>query len=155
MAKALITVASLAVLVGTPVATLAGWPPEMQAKLNDADVIYVATRRESGQRSTAAPVWFAEIDGVIWINTSATSHKARRVKRGSPVFVAVEKDGPFVEADAQIVTDGVMANRLGQLYKEKYWIAWMGFFRPSASRVQAGKTVLIKITPEAGGEKKD
>ena len=25
-----------------------------------------------------------------------------------------------------------MAERLGEIYAQKYWIAWLGFFRPSA-----------------------
>jgi len=40
-----------------------------------------------------------------------------------------------------------MADRLGKIYADKYWIAWLGFFRPSGARVEAGKVVLLKLTP--------
>lgn len=145
MGRHLAAVVGLAVVLGPAVLALAAWPPALEAALPDAGLIYVATLRRDGTRSTAAPVWFAEMDGAIWINTGASSHKVRRIRRGSPILVAPKEGGPFVEAAADIVTDGPTAERLGQLYAKKYWIAWMGMFRPRASRVTSGKTVLIRV----------
>jgi general stress protein 26 len=138
----------LLLLSVAPAMVLAALTPEMNAVLKDADLIYVATARKSGSRSKAAPIWFAVIDDAIWINTGATSAKVKRVKRGSPMWFATKQDGPFVEAKAEIVTDGASADRLGEVYRQKYWIAWLGFFRPNAARVASGKTVLIKLTPK-------
>jgi len=84
----------------------------------------------------------------VWIHTGASSHKVKRLQRGSPFFVAPSKNGPFLEVKAEIVRDGVLAERLGEVYRRKYWIAWLGLFRPRASRVLAGETVLIKLTPK-------
>jgi hypothetical protein len=124
------------------------YPPEFVAQLQDTGEIYVATVRKDGTRSTVVPVWFGWMDDAIWFTTSPTSHKAKRITRGSPLFVsAVGKDGPFIKTKAEIIRDGAVADRLGELYKQKYWIAWMGFFRPSASRNESGKTILLRLTP--------
>ncbi len=129
-------------------ALMAAWPPELASVLPSAGVLYVATQRKDGSRSSAAPVWFAIMDGAIWIDTGAASHKVKRLQRGSPLFVAPRKGGPFFEVKAEIVRDGTAADRLGELYRRKYWLAWLGLFRPRASRVLAGETVLIKLMPK-------
>jgi hypothetical protein len=125
-----------------------GFPPEFAVQLTRSKEIYVATLRKDGTRSSAVPVWFGLMDNAIWFTTSPKSHKARRVRRGSPMFVSVQgTDGPFVKTKAEIVKDGALADRLGEIYKEKYWIAWMGFFRPSRARNESGKTILLRLTP--------
>jgi hypothetical protein len=124
------------------------FPPEFVAQLQSASEINVATARKDGTRSSVVPVWFGWMDDAIWFTTSPTSHKAKRIKHGSPLFVsATGKDGPFIKTKAEIVHDGAVADRLGEVYKDKYWIAWMGFFRPSASRNESGKTILLRLTP--------
>ena len=44
-----------------------------------------------------------------------------------------------------------LVERLGDEYAKKYWIAWLGFFRPRAARVSSGKTVVVKVVPKADG----
>ena len=125
-----------------------GFPPQVVSALQRLDEIHVATVRKDGSRSEPAPVWFAFVDGAIWFTTGPDSHKARRVGKGSPMFVSVDgKKGPYIETRAEIVNDSAMADRLGKIYADKYWIAWLGFFRPSGARVEAGKVVLLKLTP--------
>ena len=125
-----------------------GFPPDFVARLKQCKEIYVATLRKDGNRSNAVPVWFGFMDDAIWFTTGPQSHKARRVRRGSPLLVSVDgKGGPFVQTIATIVKDGALAERLGELYNEKYWIAWLGFFRPSRARNDSGKTVLLRLTP--------
>lgn len=134
---------------------LQGVPLEMAEKLADAKEIHVATQRKDGTRSRTAPVWFGVMDGSLWFTTSPETYKGKRIRRGSPVFVSVTgKDGPFVAMKAEIVRDGEAAEKLGALYKKKYWIAWLGFFRPRRERVLSGQTLLIRLTPmEEGGER--
>ncbi|GIW44817.1 MAG: hypothetical protein KatS3mg077_2099 [Candidatus Binatia bacterium] len=130
-----------------------GLPLEMAEKLVEAKQIYVATQRKDGSRSEAAPVWFGIMEGCIWFTTSPDSHKGKRIRRGSPVFVSVEgKKGPFVRLRAEIVKDGEKAEALGKIYERKYWLAWLGFFRPSGERVQSGKVLLIRLLPEEASE---
>ncbi len=125
-----------------------GVPPQFAQHLARNKEIYVATRRKDGSRSDPTPVWFGMMDGAIWFTTSPTSWKAKRIRRGSPIFVSVEgKRGPFLEMKAEIILDGDKAEQLGKVYDQKYWIAWMGFFRPSKARNESGKTILLKLTP--------
>lgn len=125
-----------------------GFAPDFVARLKRCKEIYVATERKDGSRSKAVPVWFGLMDDAVWFTTGPQSHKARRVRRGSPLFVSVEgKDGPFIRTQATVVKDGSLAERLGEIYNDKYWIAWLGFFRPSRARNDSGKTVLLRLTP--------
>jgi hypothetical protein len=48
---------------------------------------------------------------------------------------------------AEIVKDGAIADRLGEMYAQKYWMAWLGMFRPSHDKLEAGEDVLIHLTP--------
>ena len=124
------------------------FPPDFVAHLQQSQEIYVATARKDGTRSKVVPVWFGVIDNAIWFTTDPKSYKGRRLKQGSPMFVSAEgKDGPFIKAQADIVDDPVMADRLGEMYSQKYWIAWAGFFRPSRARIESGKVVLVRLTP--------
>lgn len=126
-----------------------GLPLDMAEKLAESKHIYVATQRKDGSRSEAAPVWFGIMEGAVWFTTSPDSHKGKRIRRGSPVFLSVEgKKGPFVRMRAEIVRDGNKAEALGKIYERKYWIAWFGFFRPSHERVESGKALLVRLVPE-------
>lgn len=129
-----------------------GLPPDFAEHLSRNKQIHVATQRKDGSRSTPAPVWFGVMEGAIWFTTSPTSFKAKRIKRGSPVFVSVDgKRGPFVKMKAEIIRDGDQAEKLGQIYDRKYWIAWLGFFRPSKDRNESGKTILLRLSPDPDG----
>jgi general stress protein 26 len=139
----------MVVLAGTAMADeTRSFPPEFMNQLNHSKQIYVATERKNGTRSTVVPVWFGVIDNAIWFATLPNNYKAKRVKRGSPMYISVEgKDGPFLKAKAEIVRDGAMAERLGKIYSRKYWIAWLGMFRPSREKIESGKNLLIRLTP--------
>jgi len=45
------------------------------------------------------------------------------------------------------VQDPAVAARMAPFYDRKYWISWLGFFRPRPARVGAGQTVIVKATP--------
>jgi len=145
--------AAVALLVMTAMAAPearadAAFAPQFVQQLQAAKEIYVATQRKDGSRSQVVPVWFGYMDGAVWFTTSPTSHKGKRVKSGSPMFVsATGPDGPFIRCKAAIVKDPQAAEQLGAMYSQKYWIAWLGLFRPSRSRVESGKVILLKLTP--------
>lgn len=123
-------------------------PPATEAALQGADLIYVATRRKSGALSEISPIWFAYVDGKIFFTTAPTSWKAKRIATGSPLYIWVgAEDGPFLEGAAAPVTDAAFIDRMGEVYAEKYWIAWLGLFKPRSDRVAAGKTVAYLVTP--------
>ena len=119
------------------------------AALKTEKEIYVATKRKSGEWSKAAPIWFVYDGEAVYFTTSPTAYKAKRIKRGSPVRVWVgSNDGPSFTGKAEIVEDSAIVARMGEAYGQKYWIAWLGLFRPRVDRVEAGKTVAVKVTPE-------
>jgi nitroimidazol reductase NimA-like FMN-containing flavoprotein (pyridoxamine 5'-phosphate oxidase superfamily) len=123
---------------------------EIKAMLTSESYIYVATRRLNGEWSTAAPVWFMYDGEAVYFSTSPSSHKAHRIHRGSPVRVWVgQKDGPVFEGETQLVKDRVTVERMSEVYRQKYWIARFGLFRPRPARVASGKTVVVKVTPVA------
>jgi len=118
--------------------------------LRSAKQIYVATRRADGSPSKVVPVWFLLDGDAIYFTTGPGSHKARRIARGSALLVWVGRpDGPHFVGRAELVRDPAVAARMAPLYDRKYWISWLGFFRPRPERVQAGKTVIVKVTPAA------
>ena len=124
------------------------FPPAAADALRRAKQIWVATRRRDGSASRAVPVWFMFDGDAIWFTTGPASHKARRVARGSPLLVWVgAPDGPHLEARAELVRDPAVAARMAPVYDRKYWISWLGFFRPRPARVGAGQTVIVKATP--------
>jgi hypothetical protein len=120
----------------------------IEATLHSADLIYVATQRRNGERSTAAPIWFFyRGDGELFFTTSPASWKAKRIARKSPLFINVGRaNGPALVGAAREVTDANLVDRMGQAYAKKYWIAWLGFFKPRSARVTAGKTKAYLVT---------
>jgi len=121
---------------------------EIKTALITESYIYVATRRLSGEWSTPAPVWFMYDGDAIYFTTSPTSHKAHRIYRGSPVRVWVgRQDGPLLEGEARFVKDRDLIERMAASYSQKYWIAWLGFFRPRPRRVSSGKTLAVQVVP--------
>jgi hypothetical protein len=126
----------------------ASFSPEFVAQLHGIKEIYVATERKDGTRSKPVPVWFGYMDNALWFTTSPDSHKGKRVKRGSAMYVSAQgENGPFIKTKAEVINDGALAERLGEIYSKKYWIAWLGFFRPSRARNESGKTILLRLTP--------
>jgi hypothetical protein len=123
-------------------------PAEATTALQSSDLIYVATKRRDGQRSSAAPIWFYYTgDGKLFFTTSPDAWKAKRIERGSPLYIWVgKKDGPFLIGDAESVTDPNLVDQMGRAYSDKYWIAWLGFFKPRSARVTSGKTNAYLVT---------
>lgn len=147
------TVASLLILAVALAASGESLPADFLESLKTEKQIYVATQRADGTRSSAVPIWFWWDGNQLYFTTSPDSYKARRIARGSPIFFSFEgADGPFVQGQPEIIDDLDVVARMGDAYDEKYWIAWLGFFRPRPQRVADGKTVAVRVTfPENGG----
>lgn len=131
-----------------PPLTRMPFSPELAAALHQAKHLYVATRRADGSASKKVPVWFMFDGDAIYFTTVPDSHKARRIRKGSPVLVWVgREDGPHFEGRGELKTDPDLAARMAPVYDQKYWISWLGFFRPRPERVRAGKTLIVRVTP--------
>lgn len=130
------------------VAVGSSFPPDLEALLRSADHLYVATVRADGTVSKKVPVWFTYDGEAIYFTTVPDSHKARRLRKGSPLHVWIgSADGPHFVARAELLADPALAERMAPAYNQKYWIAWLGFFRPRAARVAAGKTLIVRVQP--------
>ena len=57
------------------------------------------------------------------------------------------REGPHFVGHAELIDDPAVATRMAPEYDRKYWIAWLGFFRPNPERVRAGKTVIVRVIP--------
>jgi PPOX class probable F420-dependent enzyme len=124
------------------------WSPEVRAALERAKNIYVATRRADGSQSKVVPVWFTLDGDRLCFTTEPGSIKVKRIRRGSPLLVWVgARTGPHFSGPAEISTDPELAARMAPRYDAKYWISWLGFFRPRPERVRAGKTVIVCVRP--------
>jgi general stress protein 26 len=143
-----IIAAAVAWMTRPSLARAASVSPATEEALRSADLIYVATQRKNGERSSAAPIWFFyEGDGKLFFTTSPGSWKAKRIARGSPLYISVgSESGPALSGTAEQVSDPALIDRMGEAYSKKYWIAWMGFFRPRSGRVSEGKTKAYLVT---------
>jgi general stress protein 26 len=137
--------------VMAPLRALAQIPAATREALASSKLIYVATQRKSGERSTAAPIWFIYENDAIYTTTSPDSWKAKRIARGSPLYIWVgNDDGPFVVGTAEKITDPAVIAHMGEAYADKYWIAMLGLFKPRPDRVAEGKTIAYKVTLSEG-----
>lgn len=144
--------ATAVVLIGLAIpvsnAIAAATPRDTDA-LAKATYIYIATVRKDGNQSKAAPVWFiATADNQVLIETSPTSWKAKRIKRGSPALIWIgSRTGPAFIGKAEIVTDKAQQDQVIAEYPKKYLLARIGFARPSRAKLDSGQIVVIHIEP--------
>jgi general stress protein 26 len=132
-------------LVGVAMAR-AAFAPDVAEALKTSKEIYVATERADGSLIKVVPIWFMVDGDTVYTTSAPEAHKVKRIQRGSPLHVWVGRpDGPSFVSKAKILKDPELAARMAPVYNQKYWIAWMGFFRPNPDRVRSGKTVIIEI----------
>ena len=147
----LITLCILAAWVfAKPAHSLEGLDVNTVAALETEKEIYISTKRKSGEWSEPAPVWFDYENGIIYSTTSPNSHKAKRINDGRrKVRISVgHPNGPTFTGIAQTFTDSAIVSRMAEAYDNKYWISWFGFFRPRVDRVETGKTIAYRVTPQ-------
>ena len=135
-------------IVAAAVAVGAGFAPDVTDALRSSKEIYVATKRADGSQSKVVPVWFMYDGDAVYFATAPDSYKAKRIAHGSPLLVWVgSADGPHFVGNATLLKDPEVAAKMAPVYSQKYWIAWLGLFRPNPERVRTGKTVLVKVVP--------
>jgi general stress protein 26 len=118
--------------------------------LSKASLIYVATVRKDGNQSKAAPVWFTSSadNNAILIQTGPDTWKAKRIKRGSPVFVWIRSaTGPAFIGRAEITSDAAVQNKILDDFRQKYWENRVMGVGPSRAKFGSGDRVAIKIAP--------
>src|SRR5579862_6631605 len=142
-------VAVLAAIAAPAAITNAATSPRDIDALAKATYIYIATVRKDGNQSKAAPVWFITTAGhQVLIETSPTSWKAKRIKRGSPAMIWIgARTGPAFIGKAEIVTDTKLQDQVIAEYPKKYLLARIGFARPSRAKLDSGQIIVIRISP--------
>jgi hypothetical protein len=143
----LIAAAAIVAAVATP--AVAATSPRDADALAKATYIYIATVRKDGNQSKAAPVWFiTTADKQVLIETSPTSWKAKRIKRGSPTMIWIgARTGPAFIGNAEIVTDTKLQDQVIAEYPKKYLLARIGFARPSRANLDSGQIIVVRISP--------
>ena len=123
--------------------------PRDRDALSKGTYIYIATVRKDGNQSKAVPVWFiTTADNQVLIETSPTSWKAKRIKRGSPALVWIgERTGPAFIGKAEITESKVLQDEVIAEYPKKYLLARIGFARPTRAKLDSGQIVVIRISP--------
>jgi PPOX class probable F420-dependent enzyme len=92
--------------------------------------ISLVTFRKSGA-AVPTPVWFAEENGRLYVMTSDTTGKYKRIRNNPQVKIAPctirgKVTGPDFQAAARILP-GSEAERVRQLIRAKYWLARVPF----------------------------
>jgi hypothetical protein len=144
--------AMLCVLTVAVVGGAATLPSDVAEALRTSQHLYVATKRKDGSESARAPIWFMYDGDAVYFTTGPGTHKATRIAHGSPVLVWVgSENGPHFIGKGEILKDpevaAAAAAKMAPVYDQKYWIAWLGFFRPRPERARSGKTLIVKVTP--------
>lgn len=117
--------------------------------MRGASLIYIGTVRKDGNQSKNTPVWFITTrDNEVLIETSPTSWKAKRIRRGSPAIIWIGKaDGPAFIGKAEIVTDKALQDEVIEEYPHKYILARVGFAKPTREKIDDNRICVIRITP--------
>jgi general stress protein 26 len=147
---AIVVVASvLSIVLATAQAGLCQTSRRDVDALAEASLVYVATVRKDGSQSTPAPVWFTVTDDhLVLIQTSPTTWKAKRIRRGSPVIVWIgDQSGPAFVGKAEISRDPEVIRRIVRDFPKRYWMARLGLHKPTETSFEKGTRVAIKITP--------
>ena len=146
----LMAAAAILAAIAAPAAIAnAATSPRDADALAKATYIYIATVRKDGNQSKAVPVWFiTTADQQVLIETSPTSWKAKRIKRGSPAMIWIgARTGPAFIGKAEIVTDAKLQDQVIEQYPKKYLLARIGFARPSRAKLDSGQIIVIRISP--------
>jgi hypothetical protein len=79
----------------------------------------------------ATPVWFASVDGTLYVFTAGDSGKVKRLRRSPRARVAPcnaqgKLHGPWRDATARLVTDVAVIGRAQAAIGKKYgWQKWL------------------------------
>ena len=146
---------AVAIVVTAAIMLLAQSPLRAETSSRDVDalkgasLIYIGTVRKDGNQSKNTPVWFITTkDDQVLIETSPTSWKAKRIRRGSPALIWIGKaDGPAFIGKAEIVTDKALQDEVIEEYPRKYILARVGFAKPTREKIDDNRICVIRITP--------
>jgi len=144
--RLLTTPALVLALAGAALGALA---PDVEKALRDSPYVYIRSERKSGELGAPAEIWFYYDAGKVYVGTSPTSWRVRRIKAGRKrVRIAVGKsDGPAFDATGEVVHDPAVEERLMAAYAKKYPDRWPRFADQFRDGFKSGTRVLVRYTP--------
>ena len=101
------------------------------AALDRQRYVALATFRRSGAE-VSTPVWFAAMDGRLYVFTAGDSGKVKRLRHTSRARIAPSDArgnvrGEWWDAEARLVTEPRVIERAHAAMRAKYgWQAWVG-----------------------------
>ena len=114
---------------------------------NHQSYLNLETFRKNGS-GVKTPVWFVEDRGVLFVRTSATSGKVKRIRNYPQVHIAPCKMdgallGDWIDASARRVSDPEVDRHVDHLLGKKY--GWMKSLFGLASSIQGRKYTILEI----------
>jgi uncharacterized protein len=111
----------------------------------------LATFRRTGAE-VRTPVWFAAVDGKIYLFTAGESGKVKRLRHSSRARVAPSDmrgrvQGAWWDVAARIVTDPGLIERASTALRAKYgWQMWLGdLFSRLTGRIRRRAWIEIEV----------
>lgn len=128
-----------------------GLSAELEKGLTDSQFVYIASTRKDGTLGKPAEIWFFYHDGAVYVGTSPSSWRVRRIRWGRPqakIWVG-KPDGPSFMARGEVVDDDATEALLLETYARKYPDGWKRYEKNFREGFKDGKRVLVKYTPES------
>jgi PPOX class probable F420-dependent enzyme len=136
-------------------------PAEIEAFLSGERTLILATTRPSGSPVQHA-LWFAYLDGAVYVDTQAGSFKHRNIRRDDRVCCLVEAGesyfelrGVMIEGRARVVDDEAERERVRAAFEAKAARIGSGleemplhFAASRRSRAQRDERILLRIPLE-------
>jgi hypothetical protein len=125
-------------------------PADVKTALTTSKYVYISSTRKDGSLSKPAEIWFMYHNGAVYVGTTPTSWRAKRIKKGrTTAKIAVGKpDGPSFTASGAIVNEPDVYPVLYETYAKKYPDGWPQFEQKFRSGFKDSTRVLIKYTPK-------
>jgi hypothetical protein len=140
----------VALLVGAWTAsTASALPAEVEKLLGGSEYVYIASTRKDGSLGKAAEIWFMYRDGAVYVGTSPTSWRVKRIQWGRPgakIWVG-KRDGPSFAATGELVDDDRIEGLLLETYAEKYPAGWKRYEESFRKGFADGSRVIVKYSP--------
>jgi hypothetical protein len=123
--------------------------PELEAALEKATYVYIATNRKDGSYGTPAEIWFMYHEGAVWVASPTTTWRVRRIRAGRPkARIAVGAvDGPAFAATGSIVTDPALHKVMFHTFASRYPQGWPTYEDRFRTGLADGTRVLMKYQP--------
>jgi hypothetical protein len=126
--------------------------PEQEKQLAAATFVYISSTRKDGTLGKPAEIWFAVMDGAVWVGSAPDSWRAKRIRWGRPqAKIAIgSPSGPSFRATGSFVKDADAYKKFCDQLAVKYpdrWPRWEKSFREGLA---SGERVLIRYAPVAG-----